>query len=796
HHDGSFFVHYYETRLLIAPRSASAILKALLESLPLKTETAQTQRAELESILIALEHLPPRHELDPEQVKQRRREKEIIKRRLAALVGTHHEVKLALEQVVHEFNGVKGEPRSFDRLEELLADQAYRLSFWRVAADEINYRRFFDVNELAAIRVEEAKVFTAVHRLVFDLLRAGIVTGLRIDHIDGLLDPARYLEHLCRVCQRAQKGAAQPQPLQCYVVVEKILSRDERLRPDWAAQGTTGYEFLNLLNGLLVESQSQTAFRQIWRRLAGVNTDFEDVAYEGKKLILHAAMSGELHVLARKLERLAEQHRYSRDFTLNSLQEALGEVIACFPVYRSYMRFGKNEAQPDINAEDRRSIQLAVRRAQLRNPSLSQTIFAFIRSLLLFEEPDGLAAEQQKERRKFVLRFQQLTGPVTAKGVEDTAFYRYYPLASLCEVGGHPARFGTSIAAFHEANQQRLKNWPHTLLATSTHDTKRGEDVRARLNVLSEIPARWSKAVQQWQRLNRKLKPVVDDAPVPDAREEYLLYQTLIGSLPFHLEDETALQAYVQRMQDYLVKALREAKLHSSWLNPNEEYEQAVRDFIARILSANTPFLAALREFHPLIARAGAFNSLAQTLLKITVPGVPDFYQGTELWDLSLVDPDNRQPVDYATRQRLFAEVGEFTEEWLRHPADGKIKLFTTSRALAFRRDHGVLFERGEYLPLPSTGARAHHVVSFARRYAGQTVIVVAARFFAALLAESDLPIGAPVWGDTRVQTPADLSGCYRDAFTGTQVCINNSTEGLPLAAVGERLPLALLERV
>ncbi|MBI1759851.1 MAG: malto-oligosyltrehalose synthase [Acidobacteria bacterium] len=818
---GGFFVQYYETRLPIAPRSSILILKALLESITLKTEEAQLQRAELESIMFALEHLPPREELNPEKVKQRRREKESVKRRLSALVNSSREIRRALRRVVRSFNGVKGEQHSFDQLEKLLAAQAYRLSFWRVAADEINYRRFFDVNELAAIRVEEPKVFTAVHRLVFRLLREGVITGLRIDHIDGLLYPERYLEQLRRICQRALRSAGGSSATQqttgqqtrtqqrCYVVVEKILGRDERLRARWAAHGTTGYEFLNLLNGLFVDERGQAAFQQIWQRVSGETLGFEEVAYAGKKLILRAAMSGELHVLARSLERIAEQHRYSRDFTLNSLHQALGEVIACFPVYRSYIHPRKNESQPqigtpEISAEDRRSIQIAVRRAQLRNPALSKTIFDFIRSLLLLEEPGDLAAEQRLERRNFVMRFQQLTGPVTAKGVEDTAFYRYYPLASLCEVGSHPARFGLSPTAFHAANQQRLAEWPHTLLATSTHDTKRSEDVRARLNVLSEIPARWDRALRLWQRLNRKFKTDVNDLPAPDARDEYLLYQTLVGAFPFQFEDDTARQSFLQRMQEYMVKALREAKRHSSWLSPNEDYEQAMRDFTTRILMPDGPFLPAFQEFQAPLARAGAFNSLSQTLLKLTVPGVPDFYQGTELWDFSLVDPDNRQPVDYARRQQLLISLRPtnepdapmFAEELLRNLMDGRIKLFVTSQALNFRRKHREVFECGQYLPLQSMGARARHVVSFARRHKQQTVIVVATRFFLSLLAEAEAPTGSRVWDDTAIQMHAELRGCYRDIFTGSRICMNEAEAELRLAQVCERLPFAALERV
>jgi (1->4)-alpha-D-glucan 1-alpha-D-glucosylmutase len=787
---GAFFVKFYETKLPIAPRSSMLLLQAVRDRLSQQMTESHPQRLELESILTALAHLPPRTDTDPDKLKERRREKEIIKRRLSALVSASREVRRTLLQLVEEWNGQKDVPRSFDRLEELLAEQAYRLCFWRVAADEINYRRFFDVNELAAIRIEEPQVFAAVHELTFRLLREGHITGLRIDHIDGLRDPAQYLRDLQRGCARALRQSTQPalpSALARYVVVEKILGADERLHEDWATAGTTGYDFLNQLNGVFVMRRHEHAFLQIWQRVTGERERFSEVAYEGKKLILQAAMSGELHVLARRLDRISEQHRYSRDFTLNSLQDALGEVIACFPVYRTYILNG----QPVISEEDRRHINLAIRRAQRRNPAHSPTIFEFIRSLLLLEEPAGLNETQRAERHDFVLRFQQLTGPVTAKGVEDTAFYRYYPLASLCEVGGEPARFGLTRSAFHAANQDRLTHWPHAMLTTSTHDTKRSEDVRARLNVLSEIPARWYRAVRRWERLNRDLKTLVEDAPAPDAREEYLIYQTLLGAWPL---TGGAAEPFIQRMQEYLRKALREAKLHSSWLSPHEEYEQAVLGFIARILEPDSAFLAEFIDFQTPLAQAGLFNSLAQTLLKITAPGVPDFYQGSELWDFSLVDPDNRRPVDYALRQSLFAALAplEPLAERLRQPEDGRLKLWLTTRALQFRHQHNDLFERGDYIPLTAPGTRASQVIAFARQYGEQTVLVAAGRFFTQFPGE---PTGA-AWGDTQLSLPAPAAGCYRDVFTGRNVCadLREQPSSLRLSEAFAQWPLALLE--
>jgi (1->4)-alpha-D-glucan 1-alpha-D-glucosylmutase len=838
---GAFFVNYYGTRLPIASRTSIYILNAALDELKSTLDEAHPHRLELESIITALSYLPPRTETDPERRRERLREKEIAKRRLSALVAESREVNGALRKTVKEFNGVRGDARSFDRLEELLGEQAYLLCFWRVAADEINYRRFFDINELAAIRVEEPEVFASVHELVFRLIKEGHVTGLRIDHIDGLHDPEQYLRHLqggCRKALRRSVSAASAtadrgsriedrtddavlDPLSSilyprssierpfYVVVEKILGHDERLRESWPAHGTTGYDFLNLLNGLFVDAQNAEAFGKLYRRLAGLESDFADVAYESKKLILETAMSSELHMLARRLDRISEQRRYTRDFTLNSLQHALGEVIACFQVYRSYIRPNSDE----VGEEDRRYISRAIRIAKRRNPTVSASIFDFIESLLLLRDSEGFDRAEiidddgRRERREFVMRFQQLTGPVAAKGIEDTAFYRFYPLASLCEVGGEPWRFGVSPVTFHRRNRERLALWPAAMLASSTHDTKRSEDARARINALSEIPVRWYRAVRRWHDMNRDLKIAIEDRAAPDANEEYLLYQALLGAWPLDAAGE-APQSFVRRIQEYMIKALREAKIHSSWLNPDEEYEQAARDFISKILAPDGAFAKDFAEFQAPIARAGMFNSLSQTLLKIAAPGVPDFYQGTEVWDFSLVDPDNRRPVDYEHRKRMLDSLRDkkardqasLADDLLRSSPDGRIKMFITTGALNYRQNNRDLFERGEYLPLQPAGERERHVVSFARRTGDKTAIVIATRFFIRLTPRA--PIGRDVWGDTAILMNDELVGCYRDVFTGKRIQTRMRPDGngdgneLPLADALEHLPVALLERI
>jgi (1->4)-alpha-D-glucan 1-alpha-D-glucosylmutase len=803
---GAFVLEVNDTRLPIAPRTTIPILAQLLELLSPEPQDSDRYRVELESIMTALSHLPPRTETDPEKVRERTREKGVIRGRMAALTGQSRPVRAALRTVIQMFNGIRGIPGTFDQLDRLLGEQVYRLSFWRVAADEINYRRFFDVNDLAAIRVEEPAVFAAVHDLTFRLMAEGRVTGLRVDHIDGLYDPEQYLRDVRLGClsalQKLGSASGGPSSAQarstwadgggaaCYLVVEKILARDESLPRHWETHGTTGYDFLNLVNGLFVETGNGMAFEKLYNRFTGVRWKYSDVAYESKKLVLLTALSSELHALARRLERISDCDRNWRDFTLKGLEYALGEVIACFPAYRTYIR----PTGPETSDPDRRNIALATRAAIRRNPAVSLSIFNFIRSVLLMDGNGGSGGKRSRtvDETEFVMSFQQLTGPVAAKGIEDTAFYRFYPLSSLCEVGGDPSRFGVSAETFHDQSQQRQKSFPHTMLTTSTHDTKRSEDVRARINVLSEIPVRWYRAARRWQNLNHDLKPVLDGQAVPDANEEYLLYQTLIGAWPTPGSGLVA-ESFLRRIQDYMLKAMREAKFHSSWLSPNEEYEQAVFEFIRRILTPEASFLDDFVEFQAPIARAGTFNSVSQTLLKIASPGVPDFYQGTEMLDLSLVDPDNRRPVDFTARRQLLASLQRADlSELIKTPEDGRLKLFVTARALNHRRQRRGLFDEGEYLSVFAEGTHRRNVVSFARKNESGSVIVVAARFFTTLAANSHPPLGGDAWADTFLALPSELSCCYRDVFTGRP--IRSESARLRLAEVLGDLPVALLD--
>ena len=806
--EGQFHISVYDTLLPLAPRTWSMILEPAAAKLRDRLEPSNTHLAELESIVTALNHLPGHIETDEAKIRERQREKEIVKRRLSELVEASPEAREAIQAALTEINGQRGDPHSFDRLERLLDSQAYRLSYWRVAMDEINYRRFFDINDLAAIRPEDPEVFSAVHALIFDLVKRGHVSGLRVDHPDGLFEPEKYFRFLQDGCQAQTiqaraNGARGPNQGErsFYVVAEKILMRKEALRTTWAIEGTTGYDFMNVLNGLFVDQRKEKAFQLLYRRFAGWPEEFADLVADSKRLILQVAMSSELNVLARKLDRISEQHRWSRDFTLESLRDALREVLATFPVYRTYARGDGQEMDP----EDRRQVLNAIRAAKRRNPAISESVFDFIKSVLLLEHPDGLDSQQKAERQTFVMRFQQLAAPVMGKGLEDTAFYRYYPLASLNEVGGSPDRFGVSVSSFHRRNAIREQLWPHTMNATSTHDTKRSEDVRARINVLSEIPRDWYLAIRRWNHMNRQWKTTIEGRTAPDNHEEYLLYQTLVGTWP--LMDMTAQDhaAYVARIQAYMQKALHEAKAHSSWISPNEEYDRAVEEFVSNTLkrSRENAFLEDFRQFQGPIAKAGMWNSISQLLLKIASPGVPDFYQGSEIWSFNLVDPDNRKPVDFELRKEIAARLRHDAEadpaalacRLANNPCDGAIKLYLTSRALRFRADHPELFAAGNYVPLASQGSRANHVVALARTFHGQTVLAVAGRFFLRLCNSHSVPWGE-VWSNTSLVLPRKIAARrFRDVFTGRTIDAGQQDEHstLPLGEVFAHCPAALL---
>jgi (1->4)-alpha-D-glucan 1-alpha-D-glucosylmutase len=743
--EGDFALRCGDWTLPVAPRTTLIFLRRAGERLT-------SSPAELASIVTAIEHLPSRTETAAECVAERTRERQIIRERLARLCVETPAVREAIGRAIEEWQDPADTGR-FDRLDAFIGEQSYRLSYWRVAGEEINYRRFFDVNTLAAIRMELPEVFEATHRLLFELIDAGHIAGVRIDHIDGLAQPREYLAML-----RARGGG------ELYLLVEKILGAEETLRADWPVQGTTGYEFANQLTQLLVAAMGVAELARTYEKFLGFRLDYREVVYRSKRLVMQTAMASEVNTLGHLLNRLSESHRWYRDFTLNALTTAVREVVACFPAYRSYL--DSSDWSDSSDQSDVRLVGRAIALARKRNRSLERTVFEFLRDVLVPPKENAHPVDEEL-RRAFVARFQQCTGPITAKGVEDTAFYVFNRLVALNEVGGDPDAAGGSVEAFHRQNEARLAETPHSLLATSTHDTKRSEDVRARIAALSELPEEWSRAVRRWHTMNRKHRREVEGDLAPDRNEEYVLYQTLLGAWPLEgLTDENR-AGFVERIQDYMVKALHEAKVNSSWLEPNAAWDEAVREFVASIFApgARNRFPASFMPLAERVAAIGMANSLAQSVLKMTCPGVPDFYQGSELWDFSLVDPDNRRPVDYGLRQERLAAIEHASPQGLLAEwRDGRIKMFITQRLLVLRREHAALFASGSYIPLAVSGAHAERVVAFERRHADASLVVVLPRHTAVF----GFPPRADVWKDTCVATSVPERR-LRNVFTGRE---------------------------
>jgi (1->4)-alpha-D-glucan 1-alpha-D-glucosylmutase len=702
---------------------------------------------------------------------------------------------------VRSFAGVTEEPAGFDALHELLELQAYRLAYWRVASDDINYRRFFDINDLSALHAEDEAVFDATHRLVLELVAAGKLDGLRVDHADGLYDVEGYCRRLQQRVAAARGLGEADHPLPIYLLVEKITTAFEHLPPGWPVHGETGYHFANVVNRMLVNPATKGRMDRLYRSFIGQSLSWEQVAYECKLRVLQQSLASELNVVSNQLMRIAQSDRRMRDFTFNSLRQALAEVIACFPVYRTYVT-------DTVTAADRRYIEWAIAAAR-RHRSVTETqVFDFARAALLLELP-VLTESARRRMREFAMKFQQVTAPIAAKGVEDTAFYRFNRLVSLNEVGGEPDRYAVTVNAFHDDAQYRARHWPHEMLATSTHDTKRSEDVRARINVLSEIPAVWRAALQRWSRLNRARKREFEGAPAPTRNDEYLFYQTLIGTWPLEELDEASRATYCDRLEHYMVKAAREAKLYTSWASPSPEYEEALVQFVRSAVNAGqgNVFLSDFLGLHGLVVRFGLLNSLSQTLCKLTAPGVPDIYQGNEIWDFSLVDPDNRRPVDYEKRRGMLAQLAEdcthvspqAVRSLLDSLHDGRCKLLVTWKTLQFRRAHEELFRSGEYVKLRVSGTYAAHVCAYGRRREGRLAIVVAPRLYLRLLGERHaFPLGTEVWADTRIELPGSCgsSGSFRNVFDHSDVQIARSGEsssGLLAGEVLAHFPVALL---
>jgi (1->4)-alpha-D-glucan 1-alpha-D-glucosylmutase len=699
--NGSFSAWYYEHRLPIAPERYSEILRALVKEAQAEADPAGICLLDLASRYSRLHH-PSREEAPHFKAELRSIEggAEIIERGLRAyLAGEGPGPTLALHH--------------------LLERQHYRVAHWRLASSDINYRRFFDVNSLAGLRVEHARTFTSVHRLIARLIAEGRLDGLRLDHVDGLFDPFQYCQRLRRLVRVVRRGKTAP----FYLVIEKILGQDEKLRPFPGVHGTTGYELLNTITQVLIYGDGLDALAEVWRQVSNNLPRLEPVLMDAKRRVLETLLTSEFTVLSRLLSRIASGYYSTRDFSADSLRQALELYVVHFPVYRTYL------TQAGASVEDRALIAETIEKARAEWFAADEGIFDFLRDVLTTEllKPARGTAHSAPRVRRFAMKLQQFTGPLMAKSFEDTAFYRFHRQLALNEVGGDPAAGTLSVAAFHGKMRQRAKEWPHSMTATATHDTKRGEDARARIMAIAEISGEWTAAVARWKVLNARQIVADGNFRAPSATFEYMLYQTLLGV--WQPEDHSL----PERLQAYALKAAREGKQETSWLNPHPRYEKGVAHFIANILNpaCSAEFLDSFESIARRIALLGALNSLSQITLKATLPGVPDFYQGTELWDFSMVDPDNRRPVDYSIRTSALEGAG--TPDWstlTRDWYDGRLKLAWIRELLRLRQEHPDLFAKGDYIPLEIHGRDRDHIIAFARRYRRKATIVAVGRWF------------------------------------------------------------------
>ncbi|MFH2138924.1 MAG: malto-oligosyltrehalose synthase [Candidatus Omnitrophota bacterium] len=687
-------------------------------------------------------------------------------------------IKNFIDGNIKAFNGTPADVESFNLLEDILSRQLFRLSFWKVATEEINYRRFFNINELICLRIEDDDVYRRTHVLLGRLFDEGKISGIRVDHIDGLYDPGTYLEKLKK------------QFPDSYLLVEKILISQEKLPGCWPVQGTTGYDFLNYVNGLFCLKRNQRKINRIYSKFTSNNIAYDELAGNKKRLIIGKHMAGNIDNLAHFMKKISSYSRYGSDITLYGLRRALVEVLTNFPVYRTYI------SRDNFKDTDVQYVLSAIKKAKQSIPGLVYEL-DFIEKFLLLKPEHYIREQERGEVTDFVMQFQQVSGPLMAKGVEDTVCYVYNRLLSLNEVGASPDKFGIFSSDFHYFSKRKKKKWPYSLNSLSTHDTKRGEDVRARINVLSEIPAVWEQNIKHWHRLNKKFKTSVNGMLAPDKNDEYFLYQTLIGAFPFF---EKQYPRFLDRVKEYIIKAVREAKVHTAWLKPDIDYENAYISFAEELLkfSPASVFMNEFLSFQKKVAHYGIFNSLAQALIKITAPGVPDFYQGTELWDLTLVDPDNRRPVDFGLRQKFLADIIEkagtdlpgLISELCNTHEDGRIKLFLIYMALRARKENSILFREGAYVPINTGGKYKDHIIAFARKYDNMIAITVIPRFLALLIKESEYPFGEYVWQDTYVVSPEDGKCKWKNAFTGEEI---EGKKILSVSDIFKSFPVALL---
>jgi (1->4)-alpha-D-glucan 1-alpha-D-glucosylmutase len=785
--DQGLSVRYSQMRFPIRPESYPHILEACVGHMRQSSECEALHGArEICSELAASTRQPSNS--GPERTARITK----LKNELWELYRDSGIFQSALDHTLRLFNGIKGVRRSFDRLDKLLSEQAYRLAYWRQASHEINYRRFFDINELVGIRTDNPKVFDARHAPVFRLIKEGAVDALRVDHVDGLRDPLGYLSKLRAGWEAI--AATQKRHQRPYILVEKIISGTEQL-PEWPVAGTTGYDFINATNLLLVDPAGYRYLQKLYRRVMDTASSFADTWYECKKQVIDQLFEGEIRSLAKRLARLALMDRRACDIPAAELEIALIKITASLPVYRTYVRTER------VSKRDLLQLERAVHAAhtRCRETGIGKEVFFFFRRLFR-GEPDTVACSWRGEWLEFMLRWQMFTGAVMAKGFEDTAFYRNTALLSLNEVGACPFRdddvFGTG--SFHSFNRERRRLWPHTLNASSTHDTKRSEDVRARLHVLSEIPREWHTHFRRWSSWNRGNKITEEGRTIPSGAEELLIYQTLLAAWPLQ---ESDIDRFQDRVLSFVTKAAREAKQFTSWLAPNDAHERALRQFVSRILnpSLSRRFLADFRRFQGRVAFHGAVNSLSQVLLKIASPGNPDFYQGCELWDFSLTDPDNRRPVDFHARTAILeslrrapitdVQLASLLHSW----TDGHVKLFLISRALEFRRTHRDLFVDGDYTPAHAKGSMREHVCAFLRKYKKEIIFVAIPRLTTALTGPGQFPLGASAWRRTSVTLPRHAPRNWTNILTGEHLSFASPSSTILFRDVFRLFPVALL---
>jgi len=780
---GIFFLNYSDFRLPISPRTYLQILEYQSDRLQHKRGLDSAALVEFQGLLSGLQQLASA----PQEITLDRRQIQEIKGRLGRLYSKVVEIKQFVDDNLRAFNGKKGSSESFMLLDRLMSKQAYVLAYWKTENQAINYRRFFTISDLVGVRIGDPVTFEASHALVIRLAEKGQVTGFRIDHIDGLRDPKDYLE---RLQDRLRVEGSDPKQLPFYILLEKICSSDEHLDKNWPVQGTTGYDYMNAVNELFIDQQGLVELQTSYRKYVNSETPYTDLVYFKKKQVMATILSPEILSLSYHLGLLALQDRYAREIPRELLTRALIEITACFPVYRTYLR------DFEVSDSDKYFIEIALTEARRRNPNLDPKAFAWLEEILLLKPAGHVLPEQREQRLSFVMTWQQLTGPITAKGVEDSALYVYNSLISLNEVGGNPAGPGNLPSEFHDYLQKKAATWPFAMNATMTHDAKHAEDFRARVNVLSELPADWNINLKQWNEWNRKKRSKVGTQLLPLPNEEELIYQALLGSWPIH---EALGDSYVQRIQDFVVKAGREAMVHTRWAIPNLPYEKAITDFVAVILnpSEDNLFLKNFPEFAARIAFHGALNSLSQLLIKIASPGIPDFYQGSEIFDLRLVDPDNRQQVDFAVRaaqqKKIVAgtvTIAEVLADW----KSGMIKQFVARRALRFRRENHDLFLKGQYHPLKVQGAHQDSVFAFAREFNHSWALIIAPRLTTRITTAPNMPLGKIAWSDTSIHLPKEFPRQWKNLFTQA-VCEPEKEKESELAVskVFRDFPVAIL---